>query len=124
MKKIFRFISTGILSITILFGTTLSAFAAYDGASGSAGSTPVYCEVGFNGGNAYAYVSANDYVDAVMDGEAYYYDGVTKALTGSFSQRMYGDVSVNRNESYVGVASCYFSVYGYDDDYTHFCYAN
>lgn len=124
MSKMFKCISAGILSISVLFGTAELAFAAYDGVSGSAGSTSVYCEVGFNGGTAYAIVSANDDVDAIMDGEAYYYDGVTKLLKGGFSQRTYGDVSVSRDESNVGVVSCYFTVCGYDDDYTHYSYAH
>lgn len=124
MKRVIKGVFAGILSMSILFGTTVSVLAAYEGASGTAGSTNVYCEVGFNGCRAYASVSANDYVDAYMDGEAYYYDGRTTALYGGFSQKTYGEVITGRDNVSVSVASCYFTVCGEDGDYSHFCYAN
>lgn len=124
MKKFIKGISAGILSITILFGTTVTALAAYEGASGMAGSTSVYCQVGYDDDKAYAFVSASDYVDATMDGDAHYYDGVTKALSGGFDQRTYGEVTTVRSGSKVAVVSCYFTVCGEDGDYTHYSYAN
>ena len=58
MRKIIKNISFGLLTAGLIVGTALPTFAAYDEASGDAGSTRVYCEVGFNGGTSYAKVSA------------------------------------------------------------------
>ena len=87
MRKIIKNISFGLLTAGLIVGTALPTFAAYDEASGDAGSTRVYCEVGFNGGTSYAKVSANEYVDASMDGEAFYSDGETVKLIGGFDQK-------------------------------------
>lgn len=48
MRKIIKNISFGLLTAGLIVGTALPTFAAYDEASGDAGSTRVYCEVGFN----------------------------------------------------------------------------
>ena len=123
MRKIIKNISFGLLTAGLIVGTALPTFAAYDEASGDAGSTRVYCEVGFNGGTSYAMVSANEYVDASMDGEAFYSDGETVKLIGGFDQKTYGEVSRTRDCD-AAVVSCKFYVSSEDGDYSHFCYAH
>ena len=123
MRKIIKNISFGLLTAGLIVGTALPTFAAYDEASGDAGSTRVYCEVGFNGGTSYAKVSANEYVDASMDGEAFYSDGETVKLIGGFDQKTYGEVSRTRDCD-AAVVSCKFYVRSEDDDYSHFWYAH
>lgn len=123
MKRVIKGITTVILSVSILLGTTMSVLAAYEGISSTAGSTGVYCEVGFNGNSAYAYVSANDDVDAHMEGTVLFSNGKTRALYGGFDQRTYGQVSVSWDYVVLS-ASCDFTVVSEDGVFRHYSYAN
>ena len=99
MRKIIKNISFGLLTAGLIVGTALPTFAAY------------------------AKVSANEYVDASMDGEAFYSDGETVKLIGGFDQKTYGEVSRTRDCD-AAVVSCKFYVSSEDGDYSHFCYAH
>lgn len=107
----------------VLLATNIVAFAGsgYEQSSGSAGSTRVTAEVGFNGTNAYAKVTATDYVDARMNGTVTWY-GASGPISGGFDQRTYGEVSRNCPTDVIGV-NCQFDVSSNDGSWSHYSYA-
>ena len=92
--------------------------ATYDQRAGSAGSTAVIAEVGFNGSNAYATArsvsGAN--IDAAMNGTVYYHGGDSVAIRGSFSQRSYGQAKRNVDGS-IYMVTCQFNITSDDGEW-------
>ena len=119
-KKLFA----GALSLVMAFSLSVSVFAARETTVGYAGSTRVTCELGTSGSSVYASVSAFDYVDATMEGWAYYTDGVTYPISSGFSNRTYGDTFVSVSGESALVAACLFTISSEDGEYEHYNYIN
>ena len=119
-KKLFA----GALSLVMAFSLSVSVFAARETTVGYAGSTRVTCELGTSGSSVYASVSAFDYVDATMVGDALFSNGRIKVINAGFSNRTYGDTSVSELGEIGKVASCLFTISSEDGEYQHYNYFN
>lgn len=109
----------------VLVATNIVAFAGSDWnrASGGVGTTSATAEVGYNGFNAYASVTASDYVDVSFEGVIRYQGGLgTADLSGGFDQRTYGEISRNCPGEVMGV-ECSFSIGSDDGTWTPNLYA-
>lgn len=106
-------------------GIPVCAASGYESFHTTVGNTAVTMEVGFNNSTGYAKVSANNYVDATMDGNVYYFTPTGSAtLSGSFSERTYGEVSRNVSGS-IYMVDCDFTVTSSDgSSVDHYCYAD
>lgn len=119
-KKLFA----GALSLVMAFSLSVSVFAARETTVGYAGSTRVTCELGTSGSSVYASVSAFDYVDATMVGDALFSNGRKKDINAGFSNRTYGDTSVKMPGWNPLVAGCKFTICSEDGEYEHRNYIN
>lgn len=121
MKRMKKVIAV-VMACGMLCATSIVAFAgsAYDQGSGYAGSTRVTAEVGFNGSNAYARVSALADVDATMSGTVEISNGVDRVtIYGAFNQRTYGEATRSCSGE-VTMATCSFSVISDDGTWSFY----
>ncbi len=111
-RKYFKKMAAAIVACVMVFSTNIVAFAAYKEAGGYAGSTWIEAEVGFSGKNAYAKVTAMDYVDADMQGTVLFHSG-KGSIQKSFSQKTYDEFSASYSGN-VYFVDCEFDIVSND----------
>lgn len=120
-RKIFISITLVLALFMITLGSSSTAYAAAPkripdiSTRIHVGSTLVDLEVGYNNGkDAYAIVSADDYVDATMKLVVYYNNKQEQVtIRGGFDQRTYGDIGYHCSGS-ISMVECYFTISSID----------
>ena len=113
------------LAGAMMLACSSSALAAYEQSTGTAGTTAITAEVGYNGASGYAKVSGSANIDASMSGTANYESASglgSKNYIGSFSQQVYGETTCTCPGS-IYLIDCTFQVSSDDGSWSKYSYA-